>query len=42
LADAQITDGEMCAMVNARFQTRFTRRIVSMWRNSCESCIDRH
>jgi hypothetical protein len=33
LADAPITDRQICAMVNARFQIRLTRRIVSMWRN---------
>jgi hypothetical protein len=33
VADAQITDGQMLAMVNAGFQTQLTRRIVSMWRN---------
>jgi hypothetical protein len=33
LADAQIAESRMCAMVNARFQTGFTGRVPSMWRN---------
>ena len=33
LADARITDRQMTAMVNARFGTKFTRRILNAWRN---------
>jgi hypothetical protein len=33
LADAQMADSQMCAMVNARFETHSTRRVLSKWRN---------
>jgi transcriptional regulator with XRE-family HTH domain len=34
LADARITDPQMRSMVNEKFETTFTRRTITIWRNT--------